>query len=600
MTKGGIRMQLAQITHRAHFLDCYPLNEKELKISIQTGRDAAKVFLYAGDPYSAGIAENEQNWRGEKIAMSVEREFSDRLTWSVVITPEYRRVKYHFEIVSGGEHIYLMEDGFYEDVENLPRERMIQRFIYPWMNPADVMRPPAWARDIVWYQIFPERFCRGNQGEKRLCNQPWECREDRSWREFYGGDLNGIRSKLSYIAGLGVSGIYLNPILLSDSNHKYDTIDYTRIDPDFGTEEEFVALVEEAHRLGLRVMIDAVFNHCGETCVLWQDVLKKGPESEYYTWFFVNEWPIAKNVHATKRGDYYAFAFVDDMPKLDTNNPAVMDYLTGIAKHWVNDWKVDGIRFDVGNEISHAFLKYLRLELKQCNPEVYLLGEIWHDSFPWLLGDEYDSVMNYPFLSCVNNFWLDKEKSGRDFMYGINQCYSRYYEQVNEVNFNLLDSHDTDRLMERCHGDENLFFGQLAVLFTMQGSPSIYYGTEIGMDGGGTKANRKCMPWADIENGKYEERIAQIKKLIAIRNQYPQTKSGEIVWDVKDASRMLRYTKKKVGYENLSVWINAGDAEEPVQINEDVKILFARGYEKAALKSGGVLIVLLPESGNNR
>ena len=147
-------------------------------------------------------------------------------------------------------------------------------------------------------------------------------------------------------------------------------------------------MITEAHALGLRVMIDAVFNHCGAKCALWQDVLEKGPQSDYYHWFCVNRWPIDEQTHATKQGDYFSFAFVDNMPKFDTSEPDVMEYLTGIAKHWVCEWKVDGIRFDVGNEISHAFLKHLRLELKKCNPKLFLLGEIWHDAFPWLLGDE--------------------------------------------------------------------------------------------------------------------------------------------------------------------------------------------------------------------
>lgn len=583
-------MERAKITHHAYFMDCYPLNERELKISIRTGEDVERVCLCAGDPYSAGIAENEQNWKGEKFAMTLERELPGFLVWSVVIAPEYLRVKYHFELISGAERLYLMEDGFYEDVSHLSAERMIQRFIYPWMNPADVMRTPDWVSDVVWYQIFPERFARGNTGEKRLCNREWVCERDRTWEDFYGGDLQGIRNRLSYIAELGVGGIYLNPILFSDSNHKYDTIDYGLIDPDFGTEEELKALVGEAHALGLRVMIDAVFNHCGAKCALWQDVLEKGKDSAYYEWFFVNTLPIGRNIHATKRGDYYAFAFVDEMPKLNTNHPAVMEYLTGIAEHWVRDWKIDGIRFDVGNEISHAFLKQLRMRLKQCNPELFLLGEIWHDSFPWLLGDEYDSVMNYPFLACVNNFWLDEKKSGRDFMYGINQCYGRYYEQVNRVLFNLLDSHDTDRLMERCHGNEDVFFQQLAILLTMQGTPGIYYGTEIGMDGGGTKENRKCMPWADIDAGKYTDITAQVKKLLAIRKAYPQAKSGEVRWDVTEDSRLIHYTKAADGCGGLSVWLNAGRDVAAVQIDAQSEVLFARGYDAGTLKAGGVVI----------
>ena len=267
-------MNLAEITHRAYFLDCYPLDERHLKISIQTGKDVDEVILWAGDPYSAGIAENEQNWQGERVPMELERELAHRNVYSAVLTPAYRRVKYHFEITGGGESVCLYEDGFVKAAERFPADRMIQRFIYPWMNRADIMKVPEWAENIVWYQIFPDRFCRKNPGEKRHSCREWACQEDPTWKEFYGGDLAGIRSRLAYIADLGVGGIYLNPILWSDSNHRYDTIDYHSVEPDLGTEEELKTLIAEAHALGLRVMIDAVFNHCGAKCALWQDVLE--------------------------------------------------------------------------------------------------------------------------------------------------------------------------------------------------------------------------------------------------------------------------------------------------------------------------------------
>ena len=159
-------MNLAEITHRAYFLDCYPLDERHLKISIQTGKDVDEVILWAGDPYSAGIAENEQNWQGERVPMELERELAHRNVYSAVLTPVYRRVKYHFEITGGGESVCLYEDGFVKAAENFPADRMIQRFIYPWMNRADIMKVPDWAENIVWYQIFPDRFCRKNPGEK--------------------------------------------------------------------------------------------------------------------------------------------------------------------------------------------------------------------------------------------------------------------------------------------------------------------------------------------------------------------------------------------------------------------------------------------------
>ena len=203
--------------------------------------------------------------------------------------------------------------------------------------------------------------------------------------------------------------------------------------------------------------------------------------------------------------------------------------------------------------------------------------------------------MNYPFLACVNNFWADKTQSGTDFMHGINQCYSMYYEQVNRVLFNLLDSHDTDRLMERCHGNADMFLAQLTVLFTMQGAPGIYYGTEIGMDGGGTKANRKCMPWEEIDAGSFAELTGQVKQLIAMRRQYPQTRSGKVVWDVREDSRLLHYYKKKEGTGMLEVYINAG--EKAVQIggaepHAREEILFANGYCQGKLQPQGTLVRL--------
>ncbi|MFQ8777728.1 MAG: alpha amylase N-terminal ig-like domain-containing protein [Roseburia sp.] len=179
-------MNLAEITHRAYFLDCYPLDERHLKISIQTGKDVDEVILWAGDPYSAGIAENEQNWQGERVPMELERELAHRNVYSAVLTPAYRRVKYHFEITGGGESVCLYEDGFVKAGENFPADRMIQRFIYPWMNRADVMKVPEWAENIVWYQIFPDRFCRKIRKKSVIPAASGHARRIRPGRSFTG------------------------------------------------------------------------------------------------------------------------------------------------------------------------------------------------------------------------------------------------------------------------------------------------------------------------------------------------------------------------------------------------------------------------------
>ncbi len=579
-------MNTLQIRHRAYFKDCYPLSENQLKVSITTGKDIDEVIMYAGDPFAAGISENEHKWTGEPVKLVKEKELENEYVWSCIVEPPFKRLKYHFEIISGDEHIYLLEDGFYKDLSSLNDKSMIQRYIFPWMNPADVMVTPKWAKDIVWYQIFPDRFNNAGDHERRNKPNKWETRDDVAYNEFFGGTIKGITDKLEYISGMGFNGIYLNPVMLSNTNHKYDTIDYTLIDPDFGTSEDMRELVDKAHELGIRVMVDGVFNHCGRTCELWKDVVEKGPQSRYYSWFFVNNWPSKNQEHVTRKGDYYAFAFVDGMPKLNTNNPEVMKYLTDIMLDWIKNWNIDGIRFDVGNEISHAFIKYIRLNIHQYDPEIFLLGEIWHDSFPWLLGDEYDSVMNYPLLQGISNFWMHKERDSRQFMYMVNSCYDMYYDQANQVMFNLLDSHDTQRLMDRCDNNRDIYWCQLGILLTLQGCPSIYYGTEIEMSGGGSnRGNRRCMPWSEIDEGRYDEAISNMTALVNIRNTYPQTKEPVSSWEINDNSRLIAYTKG----DNFHVYVNADETSHEVKAG---KVLFARNYNNGVLGSNGVLIAL--------
>ena len=202
--------------------------------------------------------------------------------------------------------------------ENFPADRMIQRFIYPWMNRADIMKVPEWAENIVWYQIFPGSFLQKKSGRKASFLPGMGLSGGCNMEGVLRGDLAGIRSRLAYIADLGVGGIYLNPILWSDSNHRYDTIDYHSVEPDLGTEEELKVLIAEAHALGLRVMIDAVFNHCGAKCALWQDVLER---TAVQLLPLVLREPLADRCAdpCDEAGDYFSFAFVDNMPKFDTS-----------------------------------------------------------------------------------------------------------------------------------------------------------------------------------------------------------------------------------------------------------------------------------------
>lgn len=568
-------MNMEGIIHRCAYTDCYARNENELVINIRTNKDITAVNLIHEDPYING-ASGRRPWYGKRSSMSVSMELKNCLIWTLVVSPKFKRLQYYFEIVQNEEKRNLLEDGLYTDDEMEMEGIMKQYFKYAWMNSSDLYQAPEWVEDTFWYQIIPDRFCRipDSSNEKQFSN--WSVTEDMKYNEVYGGNLRGIVSKLTYLQDLGINGIYLTPIFQSPSDHKYNTTDYQRIDPDFGTEEIFRELVDTAHSLGIKVMIDAVFNHSGLEFFAWKDVVKNKRESKYYDWFFIQE-----------DASYFSFAFVDEMPKLNTNNTEVTDYLCQMCKEWIKKWNIDGIRFDVGNEISHSFIKKLHRELKQMKPDLFLLGEIWHDSVQWLQGDEYDSVMNYPFMESLNNFFVNKDLDSKDFMYIMNRCYSLYMSQVNRVLFNFLDSHDVGRVYSRCDNIDN-FFQQLVILVTMPGTPCIYYGTEIAMDGKCGPYNRKPMPWEEMDCGKYDSIIEEVQSLIRIRKKYRALKGSEIQWkNTKD--RLISYVRP--GDVTIEVYINAGEQQVPIELQEQ-KIIFARGYMEHMLLAGGVLIVI--------
>ena len=580
-------MEFTGIYHKTSEQMSYPLNERELIINLKTGYDVEKVFIHYGDPFEAGILGGKETWTGKREEIFYKKRLRFQIWWTTTLVPAYKRCKYFFELHTTDQVWYYFEDGFLTEEQLHMEGRMQQCFVVPWMNPADINRTPDWVNDTVWYQIFPDRFCNGTPGKNagQLC--PWRNGPVTN-EERFGGNLEGIRQKLPYLKELGINGIYLNPIMEAESNHKYDTTDYMKIDPCFGEKEDFIRLVQEAHAQGIRIMVDAVFNHCGRKFAPWLDVLEKGRASRYADWFMVNTWPIPEKQADTRDGRYYSFAFADGMPKLNTNNEEVIDYFCGICRDWITDYDIDGIRFDVGNEVSHRFLKTLRHHLKALKPDIYLLGEIWHDASQWLVGDEYDSVMNYPLTSGIHDFFLDSSMKKEEFEFMVNRCYTMYMQQNNNVMFNLLDSHDTERLMNRFHSLDT-FYQQLAVLFTMPGSPCIFYGTEIAMEGGHDPDCRRCMPWEELELPENQEKTAALRKLILLRRTEPACRSLYFHFPNEYSSgRCVEYIKLDGEGREVEVLLNC--SREMMEIKEGGEVLFSRGFHDRLLEPGGTLI----------
>lgn len=304
-------MEFSGVYHKTSEQMSYALDEDRLIVNIKTGYDVKQVFIHYGDPYEAGILGGKEKWIGKREEMIYKKRLPYQIWWTTTLLPEYKRCKYYFELRTEKEVWYYFEDGFLTEEQLRMDGRMQQCFIVPWMNPADINRTPAWVNETIWYQIFPDRFCNGTPEKNGDDITPWRNHGTVTNEEKFGGNLEGIRQRLSYLQELGITGIYLNPIMKAESNHKYDTTDYTKIDPSFGDADTMKALCKEAHEKGIRIMVDAVFNHSGRKFEPWIDILEHGKESRYADWFMVEDWEQVQKRGDTRDRRFYSFAFTD-------------------------------------------------------------------------------------------------------------------------------------------------------------------------------------------------------------------------------------------------------------------------------------------------
>lgn len=572
-------MNLAAIRHRSTGSDCYALDRDTVVLNLWTDYSVKAVSVVSEDPFIHEL-HRQPDWEGKPSPMRPLYELAHQVVWTAELKPAYKRLQYYFVVEGEGEVLGVFENKICPLTE---RGRIsTEYFKFPWINPSDVIAPPKWVRDTVWYQIMPDRFARSSDAPADPKFRRWGDFSHPHFGDLYGGNLRGIRERLPYLQRLGVSGIYLTPIFFSNSNHKYNTFDYYKVDPDFGTEQDLRDLVQSAHDLGMRIMLDAVFNHCGTEFFAWKDVCQKGRGSRYFDWFFINRDDFVKDDFSVADGRFYTFSFWAGMPKLNTNNPEVQQYFTDLCVHWVGNLGVDGIRFDVGDEIAHSFLRRINAAVKAANPDVFLLGEIWFDSIGWLGGCEYDSVMNYPFTGGVGDFWRDRTMTARDFMHRLNFCRSLYPRQINEAIFSFLDTHDTARVRESCQNQSEML-QKLAILLTMAGTPCLYYGTEIAMKGTHTPYNRSTMPWDEIDAGRFDRFKAKVSALVQVRNTQPDLRRDEITFFFdENHPRLVGYRKGSV-----TVLLNAGDTPVPAAAEQ---ILFSNGYKDGSLQPDGVLL----------
>lgn len=526
-------MELTAIYHRPESEYAYLYKEGQVHIRIRTKKeDIEKIVLHYGDPFI--FLEDSYEDVKEMVKVTSDALFD---YWQVAVSVRFARLQYLFELEDKkGQSILYGDKGFADNSpENLALEG--NRFKLPYIHEIDGCQVPDWVSKTVWYQIFPERFANGNPDLSPERALDWDSSISPKTTDFFGGDLQGIIDHLDYLQDLGITGLYLCPIFESPSNHKYNTTDYFEIDRHFGDKETFRQLVDQAHQRGMKVMLDAVFNHMGDQSAQWQDVLKHGEKSAYKDWFHIQKFPVTNDkLMNPKELPYHTFAFASYMPKLNTANPEVKDYLLSVATYWIEHFDIDAWRLDVANEVDHQFWRDFRKAVLAKKPDLYILGEVWHTSQPWLNGDEFHAVMNYPLSDSIKDYFLSRSKKTSQFIAEMN-CQSMYYkQQISEVMFNLLDSHDTERILATAEGDIQLVKSALAFLFLQRGTPCIYYGTELELGGAMDPDCRRVMPWDRVSNNNnmlnFMKNLIQLRKDVAGIIQHGKFSLEEIELDV--------------------------------------------------------------------
>ncbi len=437
------------------------------------------------------------------------------------------------------------------------------------------LHTPEWVRDAVFYQIFPDRFAKSDTVAKPNFLEPWESTP--TFHGYKGGDLVGVIEKLDYLSDLGINAIYFNPVFRSASAHRYHTHDYYVVDPMLGGNEALRLLLDAAHARGIRVVLDGVFNHASRGFFQFHDIMENGQLSPYLDWFNIRGFPLHAYDESVK-ANYDAWWNLHALPKFNTDNPQVREYLMGVAEYWV-EFGIDGWRLDVPAEIKDdSFWQEFRSRVKGLNPETYIVGEIWHDSRHWLRGDQFDAVMNYlltklcieffiggevdPALVRGSSLWPVRDIGASEFAQEVDALLKLYSREVTEVQMNLLGSHDTARYLTMAGGDKTALC--LATLFQMvyPGAPCIYYGDEIGMAGGRDPLSRGGFPW---EEARWDQDLlAWFKRAVALRHKYAALRRGDYTTLLGQGN--VYALGRKLGDECLVVAFNVGYESAGVNI----------------------------------
>ena len=563
----------------------------------------------------------------KEYELSVTGAAGDRTCFSVTFpAPDQPDlVWYHFRFRrSDGTGCDLDKSGYRSD-----------GLIDPWqMTVYRESRSPKWFGAGVTYQIFPDRFCRLKMPDSeglignRWVHENWddvpEWRPDPDGeirnRDFFGGSLAGVTSKLDDLAALGVTTLYFCPIFESASNHRYNTADYRTIDPMLGTEEDFKTLCAEAKARGMRVILDGVFNHTGSQSLycnadgFYPTVgAAQNPTSPYYDWFSFHPWP----------DDYDAWWGIKTLPAVREDCPSYVDYIIenedSIIRHWLKAG-ASGWRLDVADELPDWFIEKIRAVMDEAAPDSLLMGEVWEDASTkvaysqrrkYLLGSELHGVMNYPFRTALLAYL--KGGNADDFRDAMETLRENYPHDAFYSAMNFLGTHDTPRILTMLGADQvpqskderaafrlspeqrkrGLALVRLAalILFTFPGSPTVYYGDEAGMEGCEDPFNRGAYPWGHED----KDLKARFSLLGQLRKQRQSLQSGSIQW-LRASGSLLAFARELPQERTVTV-VNADALSHILTLPWTAPFAMDRLSGQSFPVKDGILTVELPPYG---
>ena len=539
-------MEYSAIFHDMDKRFCYAIDKDLFVIRVQVKKDDMKeVILHYEDKYiPMERKDTRMTLPMKKVATSQFHDYYEAQLQMHLIC-----LRYFFEFTDmQGEKVYY---GNYEfDKECITnRDRM---FDCPQnLREEEMFEVPQWAANKVVYQIFPSRFAATQPVDKKL----WYKAPITPMDDLHG-NLRGIIEHLDYIKDLGIDVVYLTPIFKSNSCHKYDTIDYYQVDPAFGTTEDLKELVQKSHERGMKVVLDAVYNHSGREFFAFQDILEKGEKSKYLDWYFIDELP--------PRGEwgeipnFKCFGYYGGMPKLNLKNPEVEKYITDVACYWIKECDIDGWRLDVGDEISHFFWKNFRKAIKAVKKDMLIIGEIWHYAGDFLEGDEWDTVMNYPFYLNLIDLLADEKINVSQFVQNLGYLKVRLNKKCYPLMWNLIDSHDTARFLHLCNDNKKKQHLAAAFQLLLPGMPMVYYGDEYAMPGANDPDCRRGMYWDEEYQDK--EMYNWYKKLMQVRKTHACIVEGEMIETIANDDEDTIVMIRKNGEETIAMLFNCGNS----------------------------------------